>query len=142
MEANLFQKELLNELRQQNVDFVHFVDISHLTKEKNKGFSTAILIGIALTKEYLTEISNNPDYVEQMKLNKTIKNDEFYLTEIKTDQIADNLENYLKHNGFKAYSQSESNILKTGFYDKKKQENTVATQDNCRNSWIRVDWKT
>ena len=117
METNFFQKDLLIELRQQNVDFVHFVDISHLTKERNKGFPTAILIGIALTKDYLVKVSNNPDYVEHMKLNKTIENDEFYLTEIKTDRIADNIENYIENKGFKAYSQSESNILKTGFYD-------------------------
>jgi hypothetical protein len=60
----------------------------------------------------------NPDYVEQMKINNTINKDEFYLTELKTDRIADCIENYIVSKGFKAYSQFEDNILKTGYYDK------------------------
>ncbi len=120
MATTLFQKELLNEIKKQKVDFVRFVDISHLTTEQNKGYPTAILIGITLSKEYLRKVASTPDYVEQMKVNRTIKDDEFHLTEIKTDKIADHLENYLGFRGFKAYSQSEDNILKTGYYDKEK----------------------
>jgi epoxyqueuosine reductase len=118
MEIDFFQKELLTEIEKQDVDFIYFVDISHLTDIQNKGYSTAILFGIALSKDYLEKVSANPDYVEQMKINKTIKNDEFHLTELKTDKIADNIEKYIVSKGFKAYSQSEENILKTGYYDK------------------------
>ena len=118
MEADLFQKELLTEIEKQGVDFIYFVDISHLTDKQNKGYSTAILFGIALSKDYLKKVAANPDYVEQMKINKTIKNDEFHLTELTTDKIADNIERFIVSNGFKAYSQSEDNILKTGYYDK------------------------
>ena len=117
METDFFQKELLTEIEKQDVDFIYFVDISHLTDIQNKGFSTAILFGIALSKDYLEKVSANPDYVEQMKINKTIKNDEFHLTELKTDEIADSIEKYIVSKGFKAYSQSEENILKTGYYD-------------------------
>lgn len=118
METNFFQKELLIEIRKQNVDFLHFVDISNLNKGQNKGYPTAILVGVALSKAYLRKVASTPDYVEQMKLDKTIENDEFYLTEIKTDKIADHLENYIAAQGFKAYSQSEKNILQTGYYDR------------------------
>ncbi len=31
METNLFQKELLIEIKKRGIDFIHFVDISHLT---------------------------------------------------------------------------------------------------------------
>ena len=117
METNLFQKELLTELENQGIDFIHFVDISQLTDKQSKGFSTAILFGIALSKDYLEKVAVNPDYVEQMKINKTIKDDEFHLTELKTDKIADNIEKFIVSRGFKAYSQSEENILKTGYYD-------------------------
>ena len=64
METDFFQKELLTEIEKQDVDYIYFVDISHLTDKQNKGFSTAILFGIALSKDYLEKVSANPDYVE------------------------------------------------------------------------------
>jgi epoxyqueuosine reductase len=39
------------------------------------------------------------------------------LTELKTDKIADNIEKYIESKGFGAYSQSERNIIATGYYD-------------------------
>lgn len=117
METDFFQEELLAELGKQKIDFVHFVDISHLTEEQNKEYPTAVLIGVALPKDYLQKVANSPDYVEQLKINQLAHDDEFHLTEITTDKIADDLENFLVSNGFKAYSQSENNILKTGQYD-------------------------
>ncbi len=122
METNLFQKELLTEIKKQDVDFIYFVDISHLTMEQNKGYPIAILFGIKLSKNYLLKVAAKPDYVEHMKINKTIKNDEFHLTELKTDKIADYLEEFIESKGFKAYSQSENNILKTGYYDQENKE--------------------
>jgi len=117
IKTNHFQRELLFEINNREIDFVHFVDISPLTKVQNKEFPIAILFGITLSKKYLMKVAGTPDYVEQMKTNKSIKNDEFYLTELKTDKIADDIEKFLISKGFKAYSQSEDNIIKTGFYD-------------------------
>jgi epoxyqueuosine reductase QueG len=114
---SVFQQELLAEIEQQGVDFISFVDISQLSVEQNKGYSTAILFGIVLSKDYLRKVAGNPDYVEQMKIEKTIKDDEFNLTEQKTDKIADYIEKYIVSKGFRAYSQSEENIQKTGYYD-------------------------
>ena len=106
MGSDFFQEELLSEIEKQGVDFIYFVDISHLTHIQNKGYSTAILFGIALSKSYLEKVAANPEYVEQMKVLHTINEDEFHLTELKTDQIADNIEKYIVSKGFKAYSQS------------------------------------
>lgn len=108
-------------LKNQGADFIHFVDISGLPKEQNKGFSNAILFGIVLSPKYLNRVSNSTGYVEKMKQSGQIENDEFHLTELKTDRIADDLEKYLQKNGFPAYSQSEANIEATGFYDKQNQ---------------------
>jgi len=40
MQTNLFKNKLLVEIKKQGVEFIHFVDISHLTKEQNKGYPT------------------------------------------------------------------------------------------------------
>ncbi|MDX8340948.1 hypothetical protein SLH46_17245 [Draconibacterium sp. IB214405] len=117
METNLISKELLAKLENQGVDLVKFVDISQLSEAQNKGYSTAILFGIVLSQDYLKKVAANVDYVEQMKINKTIVSDEFHLTELKTDKIADDIEQFIQSKGFKAYSQSEDNIIKTGCYD-------------------------
>lgn len=118
METDFFQKGLLAVIEKLGVDFIYFVDISHLTDKQSKGYSTAILFGIALSKDYLEKVAANPDYIEQLKTTKTIEDDEFHLTELKTDKIADHIEKFVVSKGFKAYSQSENNILETGYYDK------------------------
>jgi epoxyqueuosine reductase QueG len=104
-------------LQNQGANFIHFIDISHLSKQQNKKFSTAILFGIALSPGYLNRISETPGYVKKIKQRKQIQNDEFHLTELKTDRMADELVSYLAENGIDAYSQSEANIEATGFYD-------------------------
>ncbi len=117
MKTYPFHIELITEIEKQGADFIYFVDISNLEEKQNKGYSTAILFGIVLSKLYLRKVAANPDYVDLMKINKTIKDDEFHLTELKTDKIADYIEKFIESKGFKAYSQSEDNILKTGYYD-------------------------
>jgi len=115
----LLADEIITELKKQGADFVHFVDISHLPPEKNKHFPVAIIFGITLSPEYLLKITNTPEYVEKMVRNNETGQDEFHLTELKTDGMADQLADFIKGKGFGAYSQSEKNIDKTGFYDKK-----------------------
>lgn len=56
METNHFHRELLFEINNRGIDFVHFVDISPLTKIQNKEFPIAILIGITLSKKYLMKV--------------------------------------------------------------------------------------
>jgi len=114
----LLDNKIKLQLKNEGIDFTHFVDISYLSKEQTKGFSAAILFGIVLSPAYLQKVSETSAYVEKMKQTRQIQNDEFHLTELKTDRIADKLANYLLDTGFKAYSQSEANIEKTGFYNK------------------------
>lgn len=111
--------ELEFEITKQGADFVKFVDISELSSNKNKKFPSAILIGIALSPNYIKKITNTTDYVKKMILNKQVNKDEFHLKEIKVDSLADEFASYLKLKGYAAYSQSEENIIITGFYNKK-----------------------
>lgn len=37
---------IANELKQQGIEFIHFVDISGLAEKQNRGFSSAILFGV------------------------------------------------------------------------------------------------
>jgi epoxyqueuosine reductase QueG len=117
MGTTIFQKELETEIEKQEIDFFYFVDISQLSKEQNKGYSAALLFGVPLSRAYLEEVAMNPDYVEGMKRNKAIEADEFHLTEQRTDRIADDIEKFIVSKRFKAYSQSEDHVLKTGYYD-------------------------
>ncbi|NQU88124.1 MAG: epoxyqueuosine reductase [Mariniphaga sp.] len=114
------EAKLKTELIEHGADFVYFVNVSQLSKEQNKGYPNAILLGIALSPGYLQEITNTQEYVRNMIRNNQTNNDEFHLKEIKTDRMADYISNSLKSKGFSAYSQSEDNIELTGFYDKEK----------------------
>jgi len=111
------ENEIKTELNNKGVDFIHFVDLSQLSDKQNKGYPCAILIGIALSPDYLQKITNSPDYVQKMKRNNQIEADEFYIKENKTDSLADYTANYLSSMGYSAYSQSEENVYSTGFYD-------------------------
>lgn len=116
-------KVLEHEIRaiasKHGANFVCFVDISPLAPEQNKHFPNAILIGIALSRNYLLEISRTPDYVKTLVEANRMQEDEFHNKEILADQIADTLAAYLKEQGYSAYSQSEANIIATGFYNEK-----------------------
>ena len=112
-------KEIELELKKREADFVHFVDISHLTDKQNKGFPHAVLIGIALSPEFIKMITELPDYVEKMVRTGKVKSDEYVEKEVQVDEIADWLEDHLSSTRFKAYSQSEKNVERTGFYNEK-----------------------
>lgn len=116
----LLENEIKYEFKNRGADLITFVDISSLTYEQNKGYSTAILIGIVLTPDYLKKVTETNDYVKNMLLNNQINDDEFHLTELKTDRLADEMAHYLTSKGYSAYSQSEDNIYLTGFYNLKK----------------------
>ncbi|MDX1284813.1 MAG: 4Fe-4S dicluster domain-containing protein [Draconibacterium sp.] len=113
MTENLIKSELKN----RGAHFIHFVDISHLSTEQNKGFPNSILFGIVLSPWYLATVSKTPDYVKRMVKSKQIEDDEFHVTELKTDAMADFLADYINQKGFSAYSQSEKNLEDTGSYD-------------------------
>jgi epoxyqueuosine reductase len=114
-----FERELRAELTEQGTDFVYFVDISQLPDTQNKQYPVAILIGIVLSSNYIQKVLETPDYVQKMVLNNRIHDDEFYKKEVKADRIADSIAGYLIKRGYAAYSQSEKNILSTGYYNEK-----------------------
>lgn len=50
---NDLNKEIEQQLINENADFVHFVDISMLDIRQNRGFPYAILIGIAINPQFI-----------------------------------------------------------------------------------------
>ena len=111
------EDEIKQELSQQGADFVHFISVSSLAPEQNRNLPIAILFGIALSPEYLQRVTQNPDYVKEMIKNDKVDEDEFDNTEKKTDRIADEIAQFLSTKGYIAYSQSEDNIISTGYYN-------------------------
>ncbi len=112
-------RELRSEFQGRGADFIHFVDVSKLSGKQNRGFSTAILLGMVLSPEYIKEITCIPDYVQNMIRCDRIKIDEFHLKELGTDRLADEMAHYLTVQGYSAYSQSEDNLIHTGEYDER-----------------------
>lgn len=112
------ENKIINELKSHGADFVHFVNISHLSSDQNRGFSTAILLGVALSPGYIQQITDHPDYVKhRIDNNIGFDDDEFLLTEQKTDQLSDHISQYLTDRGYNAYSQSERNQIATTTFD-------------------------
>lgn len=109
--------EIKSLLYPEGLDIIEFVDILHLSLDQNRGFSSAILIGILLSPAYLKKVRDTVDYVEMINRNRLIEEDEFHRMELKTDGLADLLMDYLLSKGYSAYSQSESNLDITGSYD-------------------------
>ena len=106
-------------LKESGADFVLFVDITNLSCEENKNYSHAILFGITLSTDYLQNIMNTPDYIQaRIRNNSDFLDDEFYLAELQTDELADKIAQLLNNNGYKAYSHSEKNQKETSFLDK------------------------
>jgi epoxyqueuosine reductase QueG len=118
-ETMVLNNELESELKLHGADFVHFVDISQLPVEQNKHFPNAILIGIALSPDYLRKITRTTNYLKKMKDSNFMNEDEFHLREAEADRLADYIAQYIRQKGYAAYSQSEDNTISTGFYDEK-----------------------
>ena len=66
---NGLNKEIEQQLRNENADFVHFVDISMLNIRQNRGFPYALLIGIAINPHFIKTVHDSPDYVHTLRLN-------------------------------------------------------------------------
>ena len=105
-------------LKELGANFVHFVDITSLSEKENKNYPNAILFGINLSVDYLQNVMDIPDYVQKMVRRKSdFSDDEFFLTELKTGKLADEISEWLNNGGYKAYSHSDKNQVATGFFD-------------------------
>lgn len=101
------KSEIESELKRGGAEIVSFVDISPLSHKINRGFPSAILLGITLS----------PEYIQQMHESNQINEDEFHAKERITDTLADNLADYVSAQGYSAFSQSENNLGLTGGYN-------------------------
>jgi epoxyqueuosine reductase QueG len=95
------------ELKRKGADIIRFADLSSLSIKINRGFSKAILIGILLSKEYITNLC------------ATIQTDfsEFSEKEHKADKLAEWTAEYLQEQGYNAFAQSEENIGQNGYFN-------------------------
>jgi epoxyqueuosine reductase len=101
--------ELKNALYERGADIVRFVDISELSTKQTQGFSKAILFCMVLSRKFITDMRNNSQ----------TDHDEFVEKEHMTDVLADWLAAHIHQKGYRAYSQSEENHIKSGNYDEK-----------------------
>ena len=99
--------DLICELHNQGANIIKVVDISMLSNNEKRGYDIAILIGIALSRGYIRRLitEDGIDYSE------------FTETENRTDQLADWTADYIVAKGYKAFSQSEKNLIKQGDYN-------------------------
>lgn len=98
--------ELTSELKKRGVNFVKIVDISMLSEEEKRGYSVAILIGMALSPSYIFQLSNGNE----------LEHSEFSEKEGRVDRLAEFAADFIQVKGYKAYAQSERNLI-NGFYD-------------------------
>jgi epoxyqueuosine reductase QueG len=112
-----WNRELEIELKKWNVDFVHFVDISHLSRKQNKGFLSAVLFGVKCSPQYLKRVSENLNYVPEMVERNYFDDDEHYAHEMEMYRISDILAKLVEQNGFHAYSLSDENQIATNNFD-------------------------
>ena len=98
--------ELISELKNCGVNFVKVVDISMLSEKENRGYSGAILIGIVLSSNYILRLSKE----------NILDHSEFSEKENSADKLAEWTADFIIAKGYKAYAQSERNLI-NGFYD-------------------------
>lgn len=114
---NPLNETVANELKQQGIEFIHFVDISGLAEKQSRGFSSAILFGVKCSPEYLKRVSDNPNYVPDMVARGYFDDDEHYAYEMGMYRISDLLAESIEENGYKAYSLSDANQIATSNFD-------------------------
>jgi len=111
------ETEIRKDLTNRGAAFVHFVDVSHLPEQQNKGLNTAILFGLPLSPEFIREVAQTDDYVEQLVRSNRQDEDEFNLKELEAGRMADELADFLASENYLAYSQSDKNLERNGSYD-------------------------
>lgn len=91
-------------LYQEGADIVRFVDISSLTAGQTGGHSRAVLLGMALSGEFVRAMyEGRPDVAE-----------EYLEKEERVEALADRLADSLRAQGYRARSQSEACNLENG----------------------------
>lgn len=92
--------ELISELNTRGVDFIKTVDISMLSVIENRGYHTAILIGISLSPEFISDISEG----------KISLPEEYWHKEDGVQELSEWAANFIIEKGYKAFAQSDGNM--------------------------------
>jgi epoxyqueuosine reductase QueG len=98
--------KMISELKSRGVNFIKVVDISMLSANENRGYSTAILIGLALS----------PGYIYRLSEENASDKSEFAEKEHAVDNLAEWIADYIRDKGYRSYAQSERNLINE-FYD-------------------------
>jgi len=98
--------ELFSELNTRGVDFIKTVDISILSEKENRGYDTAILIGILLSPEFVLGLSKETIAVPS----------EFWEKEHRTQELAEWTADFIITKGYKAFAQSDGNLI-NGYFE-------------------------
>lgn len=113
-----FNQEIENELINQGAELVRFVDISHLSETQNRQLPHAVVFALLLTARYVKEVCDTPNYVQVwIDDNFNFDDDEYSITENKTHELADRIATYITEKGYKAFSQSDEDLLAEGKFD-------------------------
>lgn len=99
--------ELVSELNTRGVNFVKVVDVSVLSAKENRGYKSAILIGIILS----------PSFIYSLSKDGSQDHTEFSQKEHSADELAEWVANFIIAKGYKASAQSERVLLADGFYN-------------------------
>jgi epoxyqueuosine reductase QueG len=97
--------DLICKLHNQGADIIKVVDISMLSDDEKRGYDRAVLIGIGLNCSYIRLLITGDDI------------DEFTETEERTDHLAEWAAEYIIAKGYRAFAQSENNLIKQGNYN-------------------------
>ena len=100
---NRLDIEIKNALFEKGVDIVRFVDISELPRKQTKGFTKAIVFGIALSKKFILDKYND----------LPAEHDDFAEKEHKCDELSNWLAKYIKQKKYRV-------LQKIGFNGKTK----------------------
>lgn len=100
-------EELFSELYSKGIDIIKTVDITTLSSKENRGYQTAILIGVALS----------PPYIHRLSVENVLDHSEFLEKEQLTDHLADWTAEYIIQKGYDSFSQSEKNLNKHELFD-------------------------
>lgn len=98
--------ELISELNIRGANFIKTVDISMLSEKENRGYNVAILIGLALS----------PDYISRLSKENKVDYSEFGEKEHRAGDLAEWVADFIIAKGYKAFAQSDRNLIH-GFYE-------------------------
>lgn len=123
---NYLNQEIENELINRGAKLVRFVDISHLSETQNRQFPHAIVFALPLTAEYIKEVCDTPNYVQdRIADNFNFDDDEYLITENRTHELADEIAKHIIDKGYNAFSQSDESLIAEGKFDEAHKESLL-----------------